>query len=73
MANGSLSFTLPEERQEFEDACKAGDFRSVLNLFDNELRNHLRYNSRPNLHSATVEEIRKILYDLIADYGITIN
>jgi len=73
MANATLSFTLPEERQEHDDACKAGDFRSVLDLFDNELRNHLRYNSRPDLHSATVEEIRKILHDIIADYGIQIH
>lgn len=73
MANGSLSFTLPEERQEFEDACKAGDFRSVLGHFDDELRSHLRYNSHPDWDSTTVEEVRKILYDLIADYGIQIH
>lgn len=73
MANGTLSFTLPEEQQEFEDACKAGDFRSVLGQFDNELRSHLRYNTRPDLHGDTVEKIRKILWDLVADYGIQID
>jgi hypothetical protein len=73
MANGSLSFTLPEEQDEFERACKAGCVYSVLNLFDNELRSHLRHNSHPDWDSTTVEEIRKILYDLIADYGIQIH
>ena len=73
MANGTLSFTLPEERQEFEDACKAGDFRVVLDNFDNELRSHLRHNSHPDWDSATVEKVRKTLYDLIADYGIQIH
>jgi hypothetical protein len=73
MANGSLSFTLPEEQDEFERACKAGDLYSVLNNFDNELRSHLRHNSHPDWDGRTVEEIRKILYDLIADYGIQIH
>jgi len=73
MANGTLSFTLPEEQQEFEDACKAGDFRCVLGQFDNELRSHLKYNSHPDWDGRTVEEIRKILWDLVADYGIQID
>jgi hypothetical protein len=73
MANGSLSFTLPEEQDEFERACKAGCVYSVLSLFDNELRSHLRHNSHPDWDSTTVEEVRKILYDLIADYGIQIH
>jgi hypothetical protein len=73
MANATLSFTLPEERHEFEDACKAGDFRCVLGHFDGELRNHLKHNSHPEWDDATVEAIRKILWDLIADYNIQID
>jgi len=73
MANGTLSFTLPEEQDEFERACKAGDIYCVLNRFDDELRSHLRHNSRPSWDSTTVEEIRQILNDLMADYGITIH
>jgi hypothetical protein len=73
MANGTLSFTLPEEQTEFERACKAGDMYCVLNHFDDELRSHLRHNSHPDWDGTTVEEIRKILYDLIADYGIQIH
>jgi hypothetical protein len=73
MANGTLSFTLPEERQEFEDACKAGDFRSVLSYLDRELRSHLKHDTHPEWDGRTVEEIRKILWDLVADYGIQID
>ena len=73
MANGTLSFTLPEEQQEFDDACKAGCFRSVLGNLDGELRSHLRYDSHPDWDSRTVEAIRKILWDLVADYGIQID
>jgi hypothetical protein len=73
MANGTLSFTLPEEQTEFERACKAGDIYCVLNHFDNELRSHLRHNTHPDWDGRTVEEIRKILWDLVADYGIQID
>jgi hypothetical protein len=73
MANGTLSFTLPEEQQEFEDACKASDFRCVLGHFDYELRSHLKYNSHPDWDGATIEKVRQVLYSLIADYGITIH
>ena len=73
MANGTLSFTLPEEQVEFERACKAGDIYCVLSSFDNELRSHLRHNSHPSWDSTTVEEIRQILNDLMADYGIQIH
>jgi hypothetical protein len=70
MANGTLSFTLPEEQVEFERACKAGDIYCVLDRFDGELRNHLKHNSHPDLDDATVEKVRQILHDLMADYGI---
>jgi hypothetical protein len=73
MANGTLSFTLPEEQPEFEDACKASYFRCVLGHLDGELRNHLKHDSHPDWDDATVEAIRKILWDLVADYNISID
>jgi hypothetical protein len=73
MANGTLSFTLPEEQDEFDKACKAGYAYSVLARFDDELRSHIKYNSHPDWHGQTVEEIRQTLYNLIADYGIEIH
>jgi len=72
MANGSLTFSLPEEQQEFEDACKGGDFRRVFSQLDSDLRSHIRHNTHPEWDLATVEEIRKILHDLMADYNIFI-
>ena len=73
MANGSLSFNLPEEQVEFDQACKAGDMYSVLCEFDGELRNHLKHDSHPYWDGATVEEIRKILNDLMMDRSIHFN
>jgi hypothetical protein len=73
MANGTLSFTLPEEQQEFEQACKAGDAYCVISNLDGELRNHLKHNSHPEWDDATIEAIRKVLWDLIADYNIQLD
>ena len=73
MANGSLSFSLPEEQVEFEQAVKAGDMYSVLCELDGELRNHLKHDSRPHWDNITVEEIRQILNDLMADRSINFN
>jgi hypothetical protein len=70
MANATLSFTLPDEQDEFERACKAGDLYSVIADFDHELRNHLRYNSRPTLHSPTVEEIRQLLWEMVSERNV---
>ena len=73
MANGSLSFNLPEEQVEFEQAVKAGDMYGVLVELDSELRNHLKHNSHPDWDSVTVEEIRKILNELMTDRSIHFN
>lgn len=68
MAKGKLEYNLPEENVEFDMACKAGDLYIVLVNIDNELRSHLRHNSHPEWHSKTVEEIRKILNEMMTDY-----
>ena len=73
MANGSLSFSLPEEQVEFEQSVKAGDMYSVLVELDSELRNHLKHDTHPNWDGVTVEEIRKILNDLMIDRSIHFN
>lgn len=61
MANGTLSFQLPEEQPEFELACKAGDLLFVLNGLANNLRSHLRHSTDPDWDTATVEKIYEIL------------
>jgi hypothetical protein len=61
MADGTLSFKLPEERQEFDLACKASDLLFVLDGFANHLRSHIRHSTDPDWDTATVEK----LYELI--------
>ena len=61
MASGTLSFQLPEERQEFELACKAGDLLFVLDELAGSLRSHLRYSTDPDWDTATVEKLYEFL------------
>jgi len=73
MAKGQLTYRLPEEQVEFEQACKAGDMYCVLCDLDSELRNHLKHDTHPHWDNATVEEIRQILNNLMADRSINFN
>jgi hypothetical protein len=49
------------------------DFYCVLSNIDGELRNHLKHNSHPEWDDATVEAIRKILWDQVADYNVQLD
>lgn len=73
MAKATLEFNLPEEQVEFDMACKARDMHNVLCALNNELRSHLKYTSHPEWHGDTVEDIRKILNDLIEENCIYFN
>lgn len=73
MAKATLEFNLPEEQVEFDMACKARDMHNVLCALNHELRSHLKYTSHPEWHGDTVEDIRKILNDLIDENCIYFN
>lgn len=68
MANGTLSFQLPEERPEFDLACKAGDLLYVLNELADSLRSHLRYSTDPDWDTATVEKLYETLNQMRTEY-----
>lgn len=72
MPNATLSFALPEEQDEFQLACQAHDLRWVITTLNGELRNHVRYNTHSHWDGATVDEIRKLLNELIIDRCIPI-
>jgi hypothetical protein len=61
MANGTLSFQLPEEQPEFDLACKAGDLLFVLNELADSLRSHLRYSTDPDWDTTTVAKLYELL------------
>ena len=61
MANGTLSFQLPEEQPEFDLACKAGDLLFVLDELADSFRSHLRYATYPDWDTATIEKLYELL------------
>jgi hypothetical protein len=61
MANGTLSFQLPEEQPEFDLACKAGDLLFVLNELTDSLRSHLRHSTDPDWDTTTVAKLYELL------------
>jgi hypothetical protein len=70
MANGTLSFQLPEEQPEFDLACKAGDLLYVLNELADSLRSHLRHSTDPDWDTATVEKLYEILNQMKTEHSL---
>lgn len=70
MPKATLTFDLPDEQTEFALATHATDMWIVMSDLDNELRSHLKYDSHPEWDGNTVEEIRKILWDMRTERGI---
>ncbi len=67
MPKGTLSFTLPEENEEFETACKAADYRFAWEDLRNKVRSKFKYEDREALNE---EELRDILNDIENEYNI---
>ena len=73
MPKATLSYNLPEEQTEFDMASHALDMWIILNGLDQELRSHLKWESHPEWHEETVEDIRKMLLDAMAERGVNFN
>lgn len=73
MPKATLTFDLPEEQADFAMATHAADMWIILSDLDNELRAHLKYGSHPEWDEKTVEEIRKIIWDMRQERGINFN
>ena len=70
MADGILSFKLPEEQPEFDLACKARDLLCVLDGFDSHLRAHIRHSTDPDWDTATVEKLYELLNQMKTEYSL---
>lgn len=73
MPKATLTYDLPEEQTDFAMATHATDMWAVLDKLDNEFRSHLKYNSRPEWHSDTIEDVRKLLWEMRQEHGINFN
>jgi len=64
---GILKFNLPEEQQEFETACKASKWYSVVWELDQWLRAEAKYHSKNNV---SLGSVRKKIFELMEDEGV---
>jgi hypothetical protein len=68
----TLSFELPEEREEFEAATKGSAYKATLTDLDNYLRSRLKYEDLPeDVHDA-IQKTRDKLTSLCEENGTPI-
>ena len=64
MSIGKLEFKLPEERQEFNIACKASTYVAALSNVRNMLRNHHKYGCYDGEKYELIDEIYTEFFDI---------
>jgi hypothetical protein len=69
-----LEFNLPEERDEFNTANKAGSYIAALQEYDNLLRGIVKYGSEEfsEADAVVVEKLRDKLHSIANDAGFDI-
>ena len=70
--NAILSFSLPDDCDDFTKAVQAPEMHGLILDLVHELRSALKYGSHPNWDPETVEGIQSILSREINDRGITL-
>jgi hypothetical protein len=61
----TLTFTLPEEQEEFYLAAKGSDWRIIVEDMDAHLRSRLRHEDLPDEVHAALDRARTHLYELL--------
>jgi hypothetical protein len=68
----TLTFTLPEEQEEFYLAAKGADWRIVLEGMDNYLRGRLKHEDVSEDVAVALDAARERLYTLVAERGLSL-
>jgi uncharacterized protein (DUF1800 family) len=68
----TLTFTLPEEQEEFYLAAKGADWRIVVEDMDAHLRSRLKYEDLPEDVDAALDAARQHLHALVAERGLSL-
>jgi len=68
----TLTFTLPEEQEEFYLAAKGADWRIVVEDMDAHLRSKLKYEELPEDVDAALDAARQHLHALVAERGLSL-
>jgi hypothetical protein len=68
----TLTFTLPEEQEEFARAAQGSDWRMVVEGLDAHLRSRLRHEDLPEDLAAALDAARQHLHALVAERGLSL-
>ena len=66
----TLTFSLPEEEEEFDRAVQGSDWRMVVEDLDAHLRSRLRHEDLTDEVHAALERARTHLYTLLEERGL---
>jgi hypothetical protein len=72
MAKATITFNLPEEQSEFNDAVHALDWKSVVWDMKQELRKYWKY-SEDEHEIKLATKLSEYLNDLLNDYGVSLD
>jgi hypothetical protein len=67
MPKAQLSFDLPEDQQEFDNAVKGGHYLGVIEEFDNYLRGRLKYEELTEEVHEALQKARDKLWEIRND------
>lgn len=70
----TLSFNLPEEQEEFNNATNGVLWRTILIEYDNKMRDYLKYdqNDELEIEMPFINRWRKKLHQIASDHGMEI-
>jgi hypothetical protein len=68
----TLTFTLPEEQEEFYLAAKGADWRIVVEDMDAHLRARLKYEDLPEDVDKALDAAREKLHEFMAERGLSL-
>jgi hypothetical protein len=68
----TLTFTLPEEQEEFDRAAKGAEWRMVAEDLDAHLRSRLKHEDLPEDVHAALDRARTHLYGLLEERGLSL-
>lgn len=68
-----LTFNLPDEESEFQDAINGNAYKAVIWELDQFLRSQLKHQEMPDEVSVKVLQIRDELHSILQDHSITMD
>jgi len=68
----TLTFSLPEEQEEFYHAAKGAEWRIIVEDLDAYLRSRLKHEDLPEDTYVALDGARQHLYALVAERGLSL-